>query len=750
MAFRIDANLGYGDGETGNLTAGSAQVVNNYAQVYYISGKAVKITNVSNTGYGTFEAGQEVLIHVAGYKGTATYCKKRGFWRFCKITAVTDNVITLSKDCGTITNGFSIDDLYVQLITVPHFKTLTLDEGKSVTCPQFDPSTGRGGVVVFKCSEELKFNGGHINTRLKGMPDNSYWSKGRVPDEMYDSILRREGGYEHYRTLNHLTINYPDGAALILTKKMTCHDDSRIGNYTLNNDGSRGAVDGDSTTIFGGSSVALVAETIDNWHDKMIQLQSSYTYGQGARGISRCYVATETALVYKKRFFALDVISDPTRMSRELNIKSFGDGSLGDTTNYSYQLNTYANITAIDSSRKVLTIGNISTDGLAKLQVGALVMLHSVPRKYFGCAGSVLFTYITGMNVNTITIADPYPAVNYAGNLTHYSPQIIAVPQFRNFVYNKAAGCAKHVPKYDITKKIGGVMVIAVSETCDIRGGYLNVHSKGNEAIPYGEKALWEIYNAKMRNRLPLGQGHGSVLILANNIIMDEATRIGADDKRFLNSNFGTETGGLYFQGLNRCIFGEPNESGYLNEAYQDANGGAFLYRALSSITKSTDSALKTAESSLAALGKKELLMGTCGGVTTAGECSDGEHNGGYGSNSSDGAQQGSHIMIISNKITGLCLNALCTGGSGGNISNQIQSSKQKYAAQQGGCGYGGSGGSCHDTTTEYRGGNGGILGGGGGASSSSHWSSGGGSAGFCFIYCNEAVEQNTGGLYSG
>ncbi len=741
MAFRINAHLGFGDGATGNLTAGAAQVVNNYAQIYYVSGKAVKISNVSNTGYGTFTVGQEVLVHVAGYKGSATYCKKRGFWRFCKITAVTGDVITLSKDAGLTGSQYPLDDLYMQLITVPHFKTLTLDAGKSVTCPQFSYTTGTGGVIVFKCAEELKFNGGHVDTRLKGMPDNSNWQKGRVPDEIFDSILRREGHYEHYRTLNHLTINYPDGAALILAKKITAHEDSRIGNAALSNSNSRGVVGGDSTTIFGGSSIVLVGESIENWHDKLIQLQSSYNFGQGARGVSRCYIASEPFAATEEfpansAPFAFDVISDPTRMSRVLNIKSFGDGSLGDKTNYTKQLNSYVNVISMDKTRKVFTVGTPNESGLAKFDVGALVMIHSTPcTKYYGYTGKFMFTRIVGKGIGTITVEDAF-AKTY-GSAGSYAIQIIAVPQFKNFTLT---GTNSATPAYDKTKKYGGILALAVSETCDISGGYLNVHSKGG-AIPYGSKGLLHVSNASMAERLPIGQGHGSVFILAKNLIMTTETRIGANDLRY-PSNTGTEIGGQGYQGLNRSITNYSNGNDVVNKDYQGTAGNAYKCSALTIATSSSSNVRYIGD----IVGRTEYLVGTYGGITTGGKSIDGEHNGGYGSNSSDGDPQGAHIMIVAGKITGLCLHALCTGGSGGKHFSTTATVPMKYTGEQGACGYGGSGASIGI----YRGGNGGILGGGGGADAGGSWASGGGSAGFCFIYCNTGVSQVTGGMFPG
>ena len=129
----------------------------------------------------------------------------------------------------------------------------------------------------------------------------------------------------------------------------------------------------ENVTNVGGSSIFIAARTIENFSPKMIAKYrlSDSTKGQG---LCRCYIASATKLRNDEGLYSYDVISDPLRLSREMNIKNFGNGSFGDGTDLTTQLNNYATITAVDG--KNVTYKDRTTAGLVQIQQGALVMIH--------------------------------------------------------------------------------------------------------------------------------------------------------------------------------------------------------------------------------------------------------------------------------------------------------------------------------------------------------------------------------------
>ena len=196
MSYPLAWNYNYGSG-TVDLEASAGQVVNNYVRVVGYSGKNVTVdmSTATTGGYGDFlTETQHVLVHVAAYKGSGAIRPARGHWKLAYVksySAGANNLttITLSKSVANVMSGTPIaaslgdDGLYVQLVTVPSFKNVTLKPGKSITCPQFSSTTGTGGIVAFRCSDTLTFSGGHINLKQKGIKSgdqNTFWQAGKI------------------------------------------------------------------------------------------------------------------------------------------------------------------------------------------------------------------------------------------------------------------------------------------------------------------------------------------------------------------------------------------------------------------------------------------------------------------------------------------------------------------------------------------------------------------------------------------
>lgn len=759
-AVVVSGNGGYGLGNK-NLKVTSALYVNRYAQVTAVNGNKITLGNVSGTTSvanvckNSFKAGEEILLHVAAYNpsvGSKTNCSRRGMWKTALIKSVSGDTLTLSKTVSGLVSGFTLDELYVQAITLPHLNTVTLASGGKITCPQFNSSLGYGGVVAFKCKSELVLNGGHIDLAGRGLDDYTLWNKGLVPNEpaagyedWRDDVTPNElfhtmAGLENYRTLNHLTLNYPDGAAFIVTKSLVCDSDhkSRIG--YVSGVGENRTRTHASRGILGGSSILLAAETINGWTDNngvgvgapfISKYPSSKT--DNNRGMGRCYIATETVIPTDEGLYALDKISTPTRAAEMFNLAyGFGNGGSKEYSNANLQINSYAQVTAISDDCRTFTLGNMDEGGRVTFKKNALVFLHATKKTYTRAAGRCMFAQIQaydGQN-KILTIKESQGFKDFDGkayNLKRYNVQVIVVPKFTNF--NLKDKTYSKVPKFE--NGYGGIAVIVANGTCDLRNAKINVEGKGNSATYYGETGLRFFGNAQMADRLPLGQGHGSVFILAKKLIVDENTRIGA-------TYSGRGQGGL-----NK----DTSVSGGDIRAYpgQCFEGCAIL---------GTDEADLYAKYNLKKVVDQQGLVARQGchgggkqaGFTYAGDLTKAA-KGGYGSNADyvatrGTALQGAHVLIIADEIEGFCIDAIATGGEGGKYSSVVNY-EQANSAGNGGASHGGAGITVENG--KYRGGNGGFIGGGGGCSWGS--GSGGGSGGFAFVYCNKAVDQDTSNI---
>lgn len=788
---------GYGTGKLGEKTFSTAgTIINNYTRVTGIAGKTITIGGKTSSGFGEFAAGEEILIHCVAYTGTKEYCGKRGKWKICRIKSVAaGGVLTLDQSVQStflndpdLPNAATMDNLVIQAITIPHFTNVTLEEGGVITCPAFTDSNKYGGVVVFKCSGELTFNGGHIDLTEKGisiadMP--TYWSAGWVNNENPTSSKERiSAGWENFRTTKHLTLNCPTGAAMVIAKTINCDSNkkSRIGRIA-----STGVARTRVTSTngnLGGASILIAAETINSWTPTMIaKFSINGTVDPSYRGQARCYIATESQLPTDEGLYALDRISNPSRMADIFNLNGiqFGNGKTQRVDNYAGQLNSYAKVTAIASSGSVITIdeGSQYAAGYAQFTDGALILLHATQNGTSGLkkeSGRCMFARIKKIQNKQITLDDAAFKKLEGGiyDLKKYFVQAIAVPEFPNWgehIFNSAT------PKFN-TAYGGGIAVVAVKGSCNLTDGGIIVEGKGNAGVPYGAKGLDFIGNAQMADRLPLGEGHGSVLILANTLKMNTSTRIGASYSGKplggINYNYELKAGDtirIARSGTTRTITQDGDPQFTKEQAWQRGELNEKEKRTLAEFQYgySNNSGIINMVNYIEA----QRAQGHTGGGNGGGfyKVLDGYSeknivNGGFGSNAVNyvdednlnpqAAAQGAHVLIIANSIEGFCIDAISTGGEGGkyyrtDIRPHTDQPVQTNSAGDGGASYGGAGGTFDaiDGTAKgvFRGGNGGFIGGGGGAVTWGRAGSGGGSGGFCFVYCNEISKQNTDGI---
>ena len=696
MAFRFDYyGYGSGSGKDGALTPSAANtVINAYAKVAGINGTVLTLENFSDSS--KFTANTHVLIHASAYTGTGKLADI-GYWHITTIKSVGEgSTITLDRSnfgLNHVASAISKGGL-AQIVTIPEYTTVTLNAGKSITCPQFNQANGYGGIVIFKCSKELIFNGGHINLNGKGLPSASL-----RPDFNFESN-QNYYGYENYNRRLWLTMNYPDGVAFLIAEKITCHEDSRIGN--INSIGKARTL----TTEDGGASIFIAAKEIANFTPNII----SKTPSASGKGRSGCCIATESELPCDEGLYSYDRLNDNSRMSNSFKIRDFGNGADKAKTNYTGQLNSYAHISAFDSTGKVLTLTHTDNNGLAKIAKGALVMIRADYKgdadSFYRLAGRFILAKVLSYVNGKVTVDTSFTAEHSSLNTNRYNFQLVTIPQFTTFTLS---GTNSATPKYENGR--GGIVAIAVNDTCDLKGGKLLVEGKGG-CPATGEAGLDYISNAQMATKLPIGEGNGSVFILAKNLVMNGNTRIGAS---WTGAAFGGKEAG--------DIRGTYGWWGYRYGTHTDAKAGS----------------------------------GAGGGTFSAKP--DGikvERNGGYNSNDvvvpSDKAyfsniNQGAHILIIADSTDGLNLAALSTVGKGGTWINK-PNTYDGFNGGNGGCGFGGAGGSVKLKTSStylpsYN--NGGYIGGGSGyvGTSDNVITSGGGSGGFCFIYSNKDTNQD-------
>ena len=160
MSFKIDC----GDGRLGNVEIkdGLNRNLNSYARVTAINQKVFTIDNVFDGDFNNFTAGEKVLIHVSATNGTDA--SNLGRFLFAEIEYVNGNLLTLSKTFDCDLNYF-----YVQLISVPQFRNLTL-KNATLTPQNFDVFKFTGGLMVAQVQDTFKMENSNIDLTDCGIP----------------------------------------------------------------------------------------------------------------------------------------------------------------------------------------------------------------------------------------------------------------------------------------------------------------------------------------------------------------------------------------------------------------------------------------------------------------------------------------------------------------------------------------------------------------------------------------------------
>ena len=542
MAFKLSDVNGYGTGALGDVSNSTGQI-NSYANITAFNATTITIGMPSNGAYEKFVAGSEILIHVSAANGSeAIYLGK---YLVCKITAVSSSVLTVDKDFTQVLPVAGLPSYQVQAITVAQFNTLALDSACKISPISYNASSKYGGILAFKCKNTLDFNGGTINLTDKGIPVGSTSLR---PLTTQETTLKTTG-FENHITQRQLLLNCGDGAAFIIAKKLDNSDGgntTRIGGTTAgtvffpygNYDTGGDTTANSLTSVKGGSTILLVADTIIGFVPVIISKKRIDSGNGLGIGYGRCYIATNTLLPDDEGLYAQDCISDPSRL-RNLGISNYGTGALGDITNPTGQINSYAKVTAITDT--TITIGTPSNGVYEKFEVGTEIMFH-ISRNMdtdTNLFGKFFLTKIIGVNGLVLTIDKKVTDYINIFQLNAYKCQIVTIAQFKSLTVNSAYTGAL---TYSDSLGYGGILAFKVKGIFNLNDGKLNMEGKGIPTTvtrPYFAKQC----NGQQKDTLPLSNTNGSVFFVANEMYSNSNSRIGAT---WDASSYGGDSGVQY------------------------------------------------------------------------------------------------------------------------------------------------------------------------------------------------------------
>lgn len=190
---------GFGDGSNGDVTITANSNVNSCGLVHsVIDTRSFTFSSIYWGGNALRPAtGVEILLHITAPRtSTNNAYPLVGLYAFAKIASLTDNSIVLDHDIS-LEEGydFTLDTsllttYYVQFITVPNYKSLTLPAGKAISAHTWDTSVG-GGIVAFRCTDDCTIEG-NILTHGMGAIRRDYQQM--TNSRLVDRFLCSQGG----------------------------------------------------------------------------------------------------------------------------------------------------------------------------------------------------------------------------------------------------------------------------------------------------------------------------------------------------------------------------------------------------------------------------------------------------------------------------------------------------------------------------------------------------------------------------
>lgn len=168
-------------------------------------------------------------------------------------------------------------------------------------------------------------------------------------------------------------------------------------------------------------------------------------------------------------------------MAYDLNtVNGYGTGALGDVTNPTGQICSYANITAYTTS--TITIGSPSNGVYEKFAVGSEIMIHvsatdGTSQEYIHL-GKYMVCKITAISGNILTIDKDFTKILPAIQLNKYKMQAITIPQFANLTISTGKEISPIT--YNVASGYGGLLLFKCSDTCLMQGSSrINLVDKG-------------------------------------------------------------------------------------------------------------------------------------------------------------------------------------------------------------------------------------------------------------------------------
>ena len=368
MSFEL--NLGDGRLNDCEIKDGVFTNFNSYARVVSINQNVIQIENLREGEFNKFDAGENILLHVSATNGVDASNLGRFF--IARIELVDGDKLTLDKNVFDIDLNF----YYVQIVSIPQFKNLTLKNTKLAPTP-YDAFKFTGGMIVAQVYEKFEMINSDIDLTECGIPTQKKMTYRPLTEQ--EQYGETDGSkYAGEENLTPLILNSGDGAVFIQARNFICDEASRIGNpKTHGRSKCRGAADSifkpSNITNIGGSSVFIAAENLKIQPVNIAKYRSSNL--PVGRGLCRCKLVSENLLPNDEKLYNFDIPANVLRV-QNLGIYDFGDCSYGTLSNPQFQLNNFAQVSSVEGNKFFIKDKTLS--GLTAFKIGALVIVKNI------------------------------------------------------------------------------------------------------------------------------------------------------------------------------------------------------------------------------------------------------------------------------------------------------------------------------------------------------------------------------------
>ena len=167
--FDVGLVGGFGTGSDGDITISVDCYINSSGLINSITDAKTFSINSWASGIYPASEGRELMIHItAPISTTSADYPYVGLYAFSKIASIENDINITLEDEITSENGFDftldsslLSEYYIQVITVPHFNTLTIKSEKTVK-PRTWSTYKSGGIVAFRCKGDCTIRGSII------------------------------------------------------------------------------------------------------------------------------------------------------------------------------------------------------------------------------------------------------------------------------------------------------------------------------------------------------------------------------------------------------------------------------------------------------------------------------------------------------------------------------------------------------------------------------------------------------------